>query len=81
LAVDPLKAGSREKRSSRASIALGIGIPIVAIFTALILGIYCIKKQRKSSMHEGTIVIFLISIILLFNKLVTLFQFLVKSTC
>lgn len=52
LAVDPPKAGSREKRSSRASIALGIGIPIVAIFTALILGIYCIKKQRKSSMHE-----------------------------
>ncbi|XP_066397270.1 probable LRR receptor-like serine/threonine-protein kinase At1g07650 isoform X4 [Miscanthus floridulus] len=53
LAVEPPKAGSSKKRSSRASIALIIGIPIVAIFTALIVGIYCIiKKQRKSSMHK-----------------------------
>ncbi|XP_066397275.1 probable LRR receptor-like serine/threonine-protein kinase At1g07650 isoform X2 [Miscanthus floridulus] len=53
LAVEPPKAGSSKKRSSRASIALIIGIPIVAIFAALIVGIYCIiKKQRKSSMHK-----------------------------
>ena len=80
MAVEPPKAGSSKKRSSRASIALAIGIPIAAIFTALIVGIYCIK-QRKSSMHKGIMVIFFISNVVLSNKLVTMLQFLVNSKC
>ncbi|XP_025799905.1 probable LRR receptor-like serine/threonine-protein kinase At1g07650 isoform X2 [Panicum hallii] len=45
----PIPSG---KSRSRASIALVIGIPIIAVFTALVVGIYCIKKQRKSSMQK-----------------------------
>ncbi|TKW32768.1 hypothetical protein SEVIR_2G189100v4 [Setaria viridis] len=51
LAVEPPKTRD-SKRSSRVSIALVIGIPVIAIFTALIVGIYCIKKRRKSLMHK-----------------------------
>ncbi|WVZ64666.1 hypothetical protein U9M48_014159 [Paspalum notatum var. saurae] len=51
LAVEPPKNKS-SKMISRASIALVIGIPIIAIFTALIVGIYCTKKRRKSSIHK-----------------------------
>ncbi|CAL5074719.1 unnamed protein product [Urochloa decumbens] len=51
LAVEPPKTRG-SKRNSRASIALVIGIPVIAIFTTLIVGIYCIKKRRKSLMHK-----------------------------
>ncbi|CAL5064772.1 unnamed protein product [Urochloa decumbens] len=51
LAVEPPKTRD-SKRSSRVSIALVIGIPVTAIFTALIVGFYCIKKRRKSLMHK-----------------------------
>jgi hypothetical protein len=38
--------------------ALVFGIPIVAIFTALIVSVYGIKQRRKSLMHKGIIATF-----------------------
>ncbi|CAL5081053.1 unnamed protein product [Urochloa decumbens] len=53
LTVEHPKTGSSEN-ASRVSMshALVFGIPIIAIFTALIVGIYCIKQRRNSLMHK-----------------------------
>ncbi|XP_034581877.1 probable LRR receptor-like serine/threonine-protein kinase At1g07650 isoform X2 [Setaria viridis] len=53
LAVEPPKTGS-SKKAARASMsdALVFGIPIIAIFSALIVGIYFINQRRKSLMHK-----------------------------
>lgn len=56
--------------------ALVIGIPIIAILTALIVCIYRIKKRRKSSKHKGTTAK-LISNFVLCNEQVVLSHFLV----
>ncbi|XP_062199974.1 probable LRR receptor-like serine/threonine-protein kinase At1g07650 [Phragmites australis] len=53
LAVEPPKTGSSKKTlAASISEALVIGIPILAIVTALIVGIYWIKQRRKSLMHK-----------------------------
>jgi hypothetical protein len=61
LAFEPLETGSSEKASRvYMSDVLVFGIPVITIFTALIVGIYCIiKKRRKGLMHKGTIATFL----------------------
>ncbi|CAL5088718.1 unnamed protein product [Urochloa decumbens] len=53
LDVEPPKTGS-SKKVSRASMsdALVFGIPITAIFSALIVSIYCIKQRRKCLMDK-----------------------------
>ncbi|KAK1630335.1 hypothetical protein QYE76_004650 [Lolium multiflorum] len=51
LAVEPPQSGGSSK-TSRTSKALLVGTPIVAILTALVVGIYCIKQRRKSLMHQ-----------------------------
>ncbi|TVU09264.1 hypothetical protein EJB05_42722 [Eragrostis curvula] len=53
LAVEPPQTGSRKKSPlSPISEAFMIGIPIIVIFTALIVGICWIKQWRKSSTHK-----------------------------
>ncbi|KAM0825262.1 hypothetical protein ACQ4PT_069676 [Festuca glaucescens] len=51
LAIKPPQPGGSTK-TSRTSKALLVGTPIVAILTALVVGIYCIKQRRKSLMHQ-----------------------------
>lgn len=56
LAVEPPQTGSRTK-ISRTSKALLIGGPIIAIFTALVVGIW-IKRRQKNLVNQGAINIF-----------------------
>ncbi|KAF7065246.1 hypothetical protein CFC21_071373 [Triticum aestivum] len=51
LAVEPPRSGSGTN-TSRTSKALLIGAPIIAIFTALVVGIYWIKRRRKNLVNQ-----------------------------
>ncbi|KAL5201108.1 hypothetical protein ABZP36_035462 [Zizania latifolia] len=51
IAVETPQIGS-SKKLSRISKAFLVGMPILAIFTALLVGVYWIKQRRKSSMHK-----------------------------
>ncbi|KAL6846296.1 hypothetical protein ACP4OV_023744 [Aristida adscensionis] len=51
LAVEPPQTSSRRKRTPLAN-AFIVGIPIIAIFTALFVCIYWIKQRRKSSTNR-----------------------------
>ncbi|XP_044985349.1 probable LRR receptor-like serine/threonine-protein kinase At1g07650 isoform X1 [Hordeum vulgare subsp. vulgare] len=51
LAVEPPHTGSGTK-TSRTAKALLIGAPIIAIFTALIVGIYWIRRRRKNLVNQ-----------------------------
>lgn len=51
MAVEPSQTGSSTKTSKTSKVLL-VGIPILAILTVLGVGIYWIKRQRKSLMHQ-----------------------------
>ncbi|KAL6599281.1 hypothetical protein ACP70R_045775 [Stipagrostis hirtigluma subsp. patula] len=53
LAIEPPQTGRSRKTLRRSLVhAFMVGIPIIAIFTALFVGIYWIKQRRKSSINK-----------------------------